>query len=161
MLCQQKHQGKQNFRLHSPPEKKLQFLFLALLILSHTQSVLLLQPEHLQNHPSKESTRINRWNRNQICVPIFKTINPREPKRKGRDSNKQGPSSRGDPDEEGDDGDDKDDNDEDNDSRPLSINGHPLSVGNNTQWSPTETPSKKLGAKLPSLHPRQLYWSGE
>ena len=109
MLCHQKHQGKQNFRLHSPPEKKLQFLFLALLILSHTQSVLLLQPEHLQNHPSKESTRINRWNRNQICVPIFKTINPDNP-------NKQGPFSRGDPNEKDDDRDDRDDNDEDKDS---------------------------------------------
>ena len=79
--------------------------------------------------PSKEGTRINRWNRNQICVPIFKTINPDNP-------NKQGPFSRGDPNEKDD---DRDDNDKDNDSKPPSIEGISLLLGNNTQWSPTET----------------------
>ena len=65
--------------------------------------------------------------------PYFQNYKSREPKRKGRDSNKQGPPSREDPDEEGDDGDDKDDNDEDNDSKPPSIEGISLLLGNNTQ----------------------------
>ena len=78
--------------------------------------------------------------------------------------NKHGSSSRRNPDDDNNydnDRDDGEDNDEDNDSRPPSIDRYQLLLGNNTQWSPTKTSSKKPGAKLPSLHPRQLYWSGE
>ena len=73
--------------------------------------------------------------------------NDDNPKRNRIDSNKknldhpdkQGPFSRGDPDEEDDNGNDRDGNDEDNDSKPPSIEGISLLFGNNTQWSPTET----------------------
>ena len=42
-----------------------------------------------------------------------------------------------------------------------SIDGHPLSLRNNPQWTPSEKSSKKPRAKLPSLHPKQFYWNGE
>ena len=108
--------------------------------------------------PSKESTRASKWNRKQICVPIFKSYRFRQPKRKRErlkqenldHPDKQGPFSRGDPDEEDD---DRDDDDEENDSKPPSIDRHQLSLRNNAQWSPTKTSSKKPGPKLPSLHP--------
>ena len=144
MLCHQKHQGKQNFRLHSPPEKKLQFLFLALLILSHTQSVLLLQPEHLQNHQEKKVLGQASGTGNKYASLISKARfrgsghevdNDDNPKEIGETQTrkiwiiltKQGPFSRGDPDEEDDDGDDRDDDDEENESKPPSIEG--ISIG--------------------------------
>ena len=88
-----------------------------------------------------------------------------DPKRNRKDSNKKNSDQpRRNPDDNDDDdnhGDDGEDDDEDNDSRPPSIDRYQLLLGNNTQWSPTKTSSKKPGAKLPSLHSRQLYWSGE
>ena len=62
--------------------------------------------------------------------------------------------------DEGDDGDD-DDEDEDNEDKVPNIDGHQFSLGNNKQWPSAETSSKKPGAKLPSLHPRQHQWDGE
>ena len=132
MLCHQKHQGKQNFRLHSPPRKETSIFVPSFTDFESHSVGTFITTRKSSKSPSKEGTRINRWNRNQICVPIFKTINPDNP-------NKQGPFSRGDPNEKDDDRDDRDDNDEDNDSKPPSIEGISLLLGNNTQWSPTET----------------------
>ena len=136
-------------------------MFLTLLILSHTQSVLLLQPEHLQNHQEKKVLGQASGTGNKYASLFSKARfrgsghevdNDDNPKRNRIDSNKknldhpdkQGPFSRGDPDEEDDNGNDRDGNDEDNDSKPPSIEGISLLLGNNTQWSPTETASKKL-----------------
>ena len=36
-----------------------------------------------------------------------------------------------------------------------------MPFGSTPEWTPAEKNTKKPGAKLPSLHPRQLYWNGE
>ena len=46
---------------------------------------------------------------------------------------------------------------EDNNAKPPSIDGHPLSTGNKTPWSPAEKASNQPNAKLPSPTFRQYY----
>ena len=145
--------------------------------MSHTQSVLLLQPEHLQNHQEKKVLGQASGTGNKYASLFSKARfrgsghevdNDDNPKRDRRDSNKknldhpdkQGPFSRGDPEEKDDDGDnsqDRDDDDEDNDSKPPSIEGISLSLGSNTQWSPMETASKKKTRSKTSLSASKIF----
>ena len=67
----------------TPPKKKLQFFVPNFTDLKSHSVGIPVTTRTSSKSPRKVSTRASKWNRKQICVPIFKAIDPENPKEKG------------------------------------------------------------------------------